>query len=190
MESPGPLCAKALQQGVQKGRGGRGSIFVFASGNGGSGDNCNYDGYTNSIYTISIGALGRDNRAPWYQEPCAAQMAVAYSSNSAIQIVRYYADPHPARASGALMIAEGWARAPPRPPPTSRTGARTSTGAPRRLRPSPLASLRSCSLSGNFKKMRPAAARAPPRPRVPDFRPSAVRAPVRTWGGATCSGWW
>lgn len=46
----------ALQQGVIAGRQGFGSIFVVASGNGGQhNDNCNYDGYANSIYTITIG---------------------------------------------------------------------------------------------------------------------------------------
>lgn len=46
----------ALQHGVIAGRRGFGSIFVVASGNGGHyNDNCNYDGYANSIYTITIG---------------------------------------------------------------------------------------------------------------------------------------
>lgn len=46
----------ALQHGVIAGRHGFGSIFVVASGNGGQyNDNCNYDGYANSIYTITIG---------------------------------------------------------------------------------------------------------------------------------------
>lgn len=46
----------ALQHGVIAGRHGFGSIFVVASGNGGQyKDNCNYDGYANSIYTITIG---------------------------------------------------------------------------------------------------------------------------------------
>lgn len=46
----------ALQHGVIAGRRGFGSIFVVASGNGGQhSDNCNYDGYANSIYTVTIG---------------------------------------------------------------------------------------------------------------------------------------
>ncbi|KAI2656599.1 Proprotein convertase subtilisin/kexin type 7 [Labeo rohita] len=46
----------ALQHGVIAGRRGFGSIFVVASGNGGQyEDNCNYDGYANSIYTVTIG---------------------------------------------------------------------------------------------------------------------------------------
>ena len=50
---------KAMKYGVEFGRKGYGSVFVVASGNGGSKkDNCNYDGYANSIYTVTIGVLG------------------------------------------------------------------------------------------------------------------------------------
>ena len=39
-----------------QGRNGNGVVYVWAAGNGGSkGDNCNCDGYTSSIYTLSIG---------------------------------------------------------------------------------------------------------------------------------------
>ena len=45
-----------MKTGVEFGRKGYGSIYVVASGNGGRyGDNCNYDGYANSVYTITIG---------------------------------------------------------------------------------------------------------------------------------------
>lgn len=51
-----PVPQAALQHGVIAGRRGFGSIFIVASGNGGQyNDNCNYDGYANSIYTITIG---------------------------------------------------------------------------------------------------------------------------------------
>ena len=41
---------------MREGRGGLGSIYVVASGNGGSyKDNCNFDGYANSIFTVTIG---------------------------------------------------------------------------------------------------------------------------------------
>ena len=47
-----------MKYGVEFGRNGYGSVFVVASGNGGSKlDNCNYDGYANSIYTVTIGAF-------------------------------------------------------------------------------------------------------------------------------------
>lgn len=53
---PVPCPQAALQHGVIAGRRGFGSIFVVASGNGGQhNDNCNYDGYANSIYTVTIG---------------------------------------------------------------------------------------------------------------------------------------
>ena len=49
VDGPGPLAKQAFINGITKGRGGKGSIFVWASGNGGHHtDNCNCDGYTNS----------------------------------------------------------------------------------------------------------------------------------------------
>ncbi|KAF7799581.1 hypothetical protein EIP86_010818 [Pleurotus ostreatoroseus] len=83
MEAPGYLIKKAMVNGVQNGRGGLGSIFVFASGNGGrSGDQCNFDGYTNSIFSITIASLDFKGLHPDYSEACAANMVVAYSSGS------------------------------------------------------------------------------------------------------------
>nr|CAD7419124.1 unnamed protein product [Timema cristinae] len=55
VDGPGPLARRAFIHGVTTGRKGRGSIFVWASGNGGRHtDSCNCDGYTNSIFTLSI----------------------------------------------------------------------------------------------------------------------------------------
>uniref|UniRef100_A0A7N6B9Y5 P/Homo B domain-containing protein n=1 Tax=Anabas testudineus TaxID=64144 RepID=A0A7N6B9Y5_ANATE len=60
---------------------GFGSIFVVASGNGGQyDDNCNYDGYANSIYTITIGAVDEKGKMPFYAEECASMLAVTFSS--------------------------------------------------------------------------------------------------------------
>lgn len=81
MEAPEGILADAFINGVENGRGGKGSIYVFATGNGAvSGDNCNFDGYTNSIYTITVGAIDHDNNHPPYSESCSAQMVVTYSS--------------------------------------------------------------------------------------------------------------
>lgn len=83
MEQPGVLIKRALVNGVQKGRDGKGSIFVFAAGNGAtSGDNCNFDGYTNSIYSITVGAIDGEGRHASYSESCSAQLVVAYSSGT------------------------------------------------------------------------------------------------------------
>ncbi|KAJ2572729.1 pheromone processing endoprotease [Coemansia sp. RSA 1807] len=81
VQGPGKVIEDAFINGVQNGRNGLGSIFVFATGNGGgSGDNCNFDGYTNSIYTISIGAINHLDKRPYYSEQCSAQLAVTYSN--------------------------------------------------------------------------------------------------------------
>lgn len=89
MEAPGRLIVKAMLNGVQKGRGGKGSVFVFASGNGGAvDDQCNFDGYTNSLMSITVGAIDRQGLHPFYSEACSANMVVTYSSGSGDNIVR------------------------------------------------------------------------------------------------------
>lgn len=88
MEAPGYLVEKAVVNGINNGRGGKGSVFVFASGNGaGWGDQCNFDGYTNSIYSITVAAIDYQDLHPPYSEACAANMVVAYSSGSGKHIV-------------------------------------------------------------------------------------------------------
>ncbi len=83
MDAPGILIKKALVNAVQNGRQGKGNVFVFAAGNGNNaGDNCNFDGYTNSIYTVTIGGIDRKGQHPYYSEHCSAQLAVTYSSGA------------------------------------------------------------------------------------------------------------
>ncbi|KAF2869547.1 KEX1 protease precursor [Massariosphaeria phaeospora] len=83
MQGPGILIEKAMVTAVQQGRGGKGSIYVFAAGNGAAADdNCNFDGYTNSIYSITVGAIDKNNLHPYYSEACSAQLVVTYSSGS------------------------------------------------------------------------------------------------------------
>ncbi|KAF8928242.1 pheromone processing endoprotease [Haplosporangium bisporale] len=81
MDAPKGVVLDAMVNGIKNGRGGLGSIYVFATGNGGSqDDDCNFDGYTNSLYTVSIGAIDRLGRHPYYSEACSAQLAVTYSN--------------------------------------------------------------------------------------------------------------
>lgn len=83
MDAPGLLIRRAMLNAVQKGRDGKGSIYVFASGNGAANDdNCNFDGYTNSIYSITVGAIDRKGLHPYYSESCSANLVVTYSSGS------------------------------------------------------------------------------------------------------------
>ncbi|KAI8072902.1 peptidase S8/S53 domain-containing protein [Gongronella butleri] len=82
-EAPEGMVLDAIKNGIANGRNGTGTIYVFASGNGGGNDdNCNFDGYTNSIYTITVGAIDRLGHHPYYAERCSAQLVVAYSSGS------------------------------------------------------------------------------------------------------------
>ena len=68
---------------MAEGRGDKGSIFVWASGNGGHHtDNCNCDGYTNSIYTLSISSATQAGTRPWYLEHCSSTLASTYSSGT------------------------------------------------------------------------------------------------------------
>lgn len=54
---------------------------MVASGNGGSKqDNCNFDGYANSIYTVTIGAVDEFGQMPYYAEECASMLGVTFSS--------------------------------------------------------------------------------------------------------------
>ncbi|KAM7081087.1 proprotein convertase subtilisin/kexin type 4 isoform 8-T8 [Ciconia maguari] len=90
VDGPGVLAAEAFYRGVTKGRGGLGSIFIWASGNGGLNyDNCNCDGYANSIYTLSVGSVLAGGQRPWYGEGCSAILTTTYSSRttSEVQIV-------------------------------------------------------------------------------------------------------
>ncbi|XP_022262995.2 proprotein convertase subtilisin/kexin type 4 isoform X7 [Canis lupus familiaris] len=84
VDGPGILTREAFRRGVTKGRGGLGTLFVWASGNGGLHyDNCNCDGYTNSIHTLSVGSTTQNGRVPWYSEACASTLTTTYSSGVA-----------------------------------------------------------------------------------------------------------
>lgn len=83
VDGPGPLARRAFIYGVTSGRKGKGSIFVWASGNGGRHtDSCNCDGYTNSIFTLSISSATQGGYKPWYLEECSSTLASTYSSGT------------------------------------------------------------------------------------------------------------
>ena len=68
LEGPGPLAQAALAAGVSDGRGGLGTVYVWAAGNGGDRDNANLDGYANSRYTLAIAASDQHGRRSDYSE--------------------------------------------------------------------------------------------------------------------------
>ncbi|OQV20757.1 Furin-like protease 2 [Hypsibius exemplaris] len=83
VDGPGLLAARAFTDGVTKGRSGLGSIYVWASGNGGKNDDsCSCDGYANSVYTISVSSAAQDGSKPWYLEECASTLTTTFSSGN------------------------------------------------------------------------------------------------------------
>ncbi|XP_076844464.1 proprotein convertase subtilisin/kexin type 5 isoform X2 [Brachyhypopomus gauderio] len=110
VDGPGPLAVLALENGTRKGRKGRGSIFVWASGNGGPPDHCSCDGYTNSIYTISVSSTTHSGHKPWYLEECSSTLATTYSSGESLGIVttdlrQRCTDEHSGTSASAPMAA-------------------------------------------------------------------------------------
>ncbi|XP_067140914.1 furin-like protease 1, isoforms 1/1-X/2 [Centruroides vittatus] len=81
VEGPGVLATRAFTDGIKYGRRGLGSIFIWASGIGGrEHDNCNCDGYTNAIWTVSVNSATENGLVPWYSEACSSTLATTYSS--------------------------------------------------------------------------------------------------------------
>jgi subtilisin-like proprotein convertase family protein len=82
VEGPGTLASAALVNATTSGRSGKGSIFLWAAGNGLEyGDNSNNDGYANSIYVVAIGALDDHGEQTYYGEP-GANIAVSAPTGS------------------------------------------------------------------------------------------------------------
>jgi subtilisin-like proprotein convertase family protein len=80
LDGPGPLARAALAHAAATGRGGLGTIFVWAAGNGQeSQDNSNYDGFANDIHTIAVAASDSLLRQAYYSEPGANVVVAAPS---------------------------------------------------------------------------------------------------------------
>jgi subtilisin family serine protease len=84
LDGAGPLTRAAIQSSVINGRSGRGSIHVWAAGNGAqSGDNSNNDGYANLPETIAVGATDSLGRRAYYSESGANLVVCAPSKGEA-----------------------------------------------------------------------------------------------------------
>eukprot|EP01125_Pyxidicula_operculata_P020305 TRINITY_DN7491_c0_g1_i1.p1 TRINITY_DN7491_c0_g1~~TRINITY_DN7491_c0_g1_i1.p1 ORF type:complete len:689 (+),score=115.28 TRINITY_DN7491_c0_g1_i1:1082-3148(+) len=82
LEGPGPLTIQAMMRAIEKGRSGLGSLYVWAAGNGKQyKDNCNYDGYANSRYVATFGAISKSGVATPYSEPCSSLIGVLPSGD-------------------------------------------------------------------------------------------------------------
>ncbi|XP_078001023.1 neuroendocrine convertase 2-like isoform X2 [Glandiceps talaboti] len=80
VDGPREQTLKAIADGVNDGRGGLGSIYVWASGDGGAADDCNCDGYASSMWTISINSAINDGRTALYDESCSSTLASTFSN--------------------------------------------------------------------------------------------------------------
>ncbi|XP_070576632.1 LOW QUALITY PROTEIN: neuroendocrine convertase 2-like [Ptychodera flava] len=80
VDGPREQTLKAIADGVNEGRGGLGSIYVWASGDGGAADDCNCDGYASSMWTISINSAINDGRTALYDESCSSTLASTFSN--------------------------------------------------------------------------------------------------------------
>ncbi|KAK2161965.1 hypothetical protein LSH36_107g10022 [Paralvinella palmiformis] len=81
VDGPAKLAREAFLYGILKGRSGKGSIYIWASGNGGANsDSCSCDGYTNSIFTLSVSSASEHGKKPWYLEECSSTLVTTYSS--------------------------------------------------------------------------------------------------------------
>ncbi|MEM7385804.1 MAG: S8 family serine peptidase, partial [Verrucomicrobiota bacterium] len=77
---PGPLTEVALEEVCEEGRNGKGTILVWAGGNGrDGGDDVNFDGYANSIHTIAVGSVTDRGKQAWYSESGSPLVVVAPS---------------------------------------------------------------------------------------------------------------
>ncbi|XP_067942280.1 neuroendocrine convertase 2-like [Watersipora subatra] len=82
-DGPRKLTMRAIVQGVNEGRRGKGSIYVWASGDGGPADDCNCDGYAASMWTISINSVTNDGETAGYDESCSSTLASTFSNGKA-----------------------------------------------------------------------------------------------------------
>lgn len=71
---------QALDLARTQGRGGKGSVVLFAAGNGGRADNANDDPYAAHRYTVAVGAVGDDDKRTYYSESGACILLCGPSS--------------------------------------------------------------------------------------------------------------
>lgn len=80
VDGPRNATMRAIVKGVNEGRNGLGSIYVWASGDGGPNDDCNCDGYAASMWTISINSATNDGQTASYDESCSSTLASTFSN--------------------------------------------------------------------------------------------------------------
>ncbi len=72
----------AINNAVATGRGGKGTIFAWAAGNGGTADRCDYDPYASNRKTFAIGAIGDQDTRSSFNETGSSMLVVTPSSGN------------------------------------------------------------------------------------------------------------
>ena len=83
VEGPGPLTRAAMEQAAEDGRDGLGTIWVWAAGNGGTGDDVGADGYASMRQTIAVAGVTSAGGVPWYGEHGSALLVAAPTNGGA-----------------------------------------------------------------------------------------------------------
>ncbi|XP_053375877.1 neuroendocrine convertase 2-like [Mercenaria mercenaria] len=82
MEPLDKMVEDAFEFTIKEGRNAKGTIYTFASGNGGyMDDSCSADPYSGSMYTISISAVDQNAASASYSERCTSILAATYSGD-------------------------------------------------------------------------------------------------------------
>lgn len=80
---PDPQWLRGVREGATQGRGGKGVVYFWASGNGGDPsetgalDDSNFDGQANSRFVLAVGGVGKDGKKATYAEGGANVLVVA-----------------------------------------------------------------------------------------------------------------
>ncbi len=71
-----------IRKGVEQGRDGKGTVFVFSAGNSaGINDNTNYHNFQNAREVITVGAVDSNDQATSFTTPGASVLVAAYGQN-------------------------------------------------------------------------------------------------------------
>ena len=108
VEGPGPLAKSLVSEcATETGRDGKGSIYVWAAGNGRGryDDSCAYDGYVSLPDVIAVAALARDGLLADYSEDCTAVFVSAPSSGHGSAITTTDV-PYPSRVTNPACRAD------------------------------------------------------------------------------------
>ncbi|KII62670.1 Neuroendocrine convertase 1 [Thelohanellus kitauei] len=81
IEKPNALASAALEYAAVHGRKGKGSLFIWSTGNGGRNfDSCGYDGYLQRHEVLVVSSASTKGSVPLYAERCTAVIACSLSN--------------------------------------------------------------------------------------------------------------